>query len=61
MKIISNDMPQKTKLQVERELLALQKTSQADWTIQLMDYFSDGNGNTYFLTKLPTQTLADVI
>ena len=54
-------MPQKTKLQVERELLALQKTSQADWTIQLMDYFSDDKGNTYFLTKLPTQTLADVI
>ena len=58
MKFISHDEPIETKLQAKAELLALQKTSQWEKTIWLIDYFTDGEGNSYIITKMPKLTLS---
>ena len=58
MKFIRRDDPIETKQQAEAELLALQKTSQWEKTIGLIDYFTDGEGNSHIITKMPKLTLS---
>ena len=58
MKFIGHDAPIETKVQAKSELLALQKTSQWEKTINLIDYFTDEEGNSHIITKLPKLTLS---
>ena len=58
MKLISHGAPIETKLQAKAELQALQKTSQWVKTIDLVDSFTDGEGNSYIITKIPKPTLS---
>ena len=58
MKFISHDAPIETKLQANAELLALQKTIQWAKTIDLIDYFTDEEGNSYMITKIPKETMS---
>ena len=57
MKFIRRDDPIETKQQAQTELLALQRTSKWEKTIDLIDYFTDGEGNSYIITKMPKLTL----
>ena len=58
MKLISHSAPNETKLQAKAELLALQKTSKWAETIDLVDCFTDREGNSYIITKIPKQSLS---
>ena len=57
MKIVRNEDPAQTKLQAQAELLALQMTYKCGKTIDLVDHFMDGEGNSYIITKKPKMTL----
>ena len=59
MKLIRHDDPNEMKLQAETELLVLQKTCKWKQTIDLVDNFTDDDGNRYYITNLPKLTLAD--
>lgn len=58
MKIIRHDDHITTKLQAEAEFQALQKTRDWNKTIDLLDYFTDAEGNSYMVTKVPNLTLS---
>ena len=57
MKIVRNEDPAQTKLQAQAELLALQMTYKCGKTIDLVETFMDGEGNSYIITKKPKMTL----
>ena len=61
MQFVGHDETLPTKQQAQSCLLALQKTSHMKETINLVDYFTDGSGNSYIVTEKPKKTLAEYI
>ena len=61
MKFTGHDEAEPIKLQAQAGLLALQKTSHWKETIDLIDYFTDSQGNSYIITEKPVYTLAEYI
>ena len=53
LKFVGHDETEPTKLQAQAGLLALQKTSHWKETIDLVDYFTDSQGNSYIITEKP--------
>ena len=61
MKMVRNDEPALTKLQSQAELFALQMTYKCGKTIDLVDHFTDSEGNSYIITKKPKMTLTSFL
>ena len=61
MKVICNDARIELQQQGQSELQVLQRTRHWKETIDLVDCFTDAQGNQYFLTKKPKMNLLDFV
>ena len=61
LKIITDEAAEEIKLQVNTELLALQKCIRNEGIINLIDYFTNAQGCTYIVTQLPSLNLKDYL
>ena len=61
LKMITDEAAEEIKLQVNTELLALQKCIRNEGIINLIDYFTNAQGCTYIVTQLPSLNLKDYL